>query len=101
MMKNKFDEISWIEIDNKINGRKISKESIEKLHSWSCNHPQVVNLPQTNHHFNIKYNTTVEFIKTQAFLIHIPIRKLHSYLIKPPPEGDFSGARSESGEVII
>ena len=29
------------------------------------------------------------------------MRKLHSDLIKPPPEGGFSGAISESGHVLM
>ena len=33
MIKTKLDEISWIETDNKINGRIIQKQIIEKLHS--------------------------------------------------------------------
>ena len=40
-------------------------------------------------------------MKTQKLRIKIPIRKLHNDLIKPPSEGGFYGARSESGDVII
>ena len=48
MMKNKLNKISWIEIDNKINGGKFSKETIQKLHSCICNHTQIVNSLLTN-----------------------------------------------------
>ena len=51
--------MSWIETSNKINGRKIIKETIDKLHSGIRNHPQVVNSSLTNDHVNIKYYTTV------------------------------------------
>ena len=54
-----------------------------------------------NAHVNIKDNTTGEFIKTKTLLIQIPIRELHNWLIKPPSYIRFSGARLESGEVII
>ena len=67
-------EITSIEIDNKINGRGVSKETIKILHSWICNHPQVVNHTLENEHVKIKDNTTVEVIKAQKLLIQIPIR---------------------------
>ena len=54
-----------------------------------------------NDHVNIKDNTTYEVIKTWKLLIQIPIRELHHYWIEPPSEGGFSGARSESGDLII
>ena len=41
------------ELDNKINGWKITTETIEKLHSWFCNHTLVVYSPLTNDHVNI------------------------------------------------
>ena len=100
-MKNKFDEISWIEIDNKIIGRKISKETIEKIHSWICNIPQVVNSPLTNYYVNIKNNTTVKDNKTENLLIKISIRELSNDLINTPKEVGFSGTRSESAGAII
>ena len=40
------------------------QNKIEKLHSWICNHPHVVNLTLTNNHINIRYNKTCEVIKT-------------------------------------
>ena len=41
MIKTKFDEISWIKTDNKINGWKITEEKIEKLDGLVCNHTQI------------------------------------------------------------
>ena len=55
----------------------------------------------TNDHVNIKYNRSGEVIKTQKLLIKIPIRELNRNLIKPPSEGGFAKAISESGGVII
>ena len=77
-------EISSIEIDNKINGREISKETIENLHSWIWNHPHVVYHTLTNIHVKTKDNTTDEVIKAQNLLIQIQIRELHNWLIKLP-----------------
>ena len=53
-IKTKLDEKSWIDTYRKINGRKISKEIIERLHSCICNHPQVVNSILTNDHVNTR-----------------------------------------------
>ena len=39
MIKPKFGGILWIERSNKINGRKIEKGKIDKLHSFICNFP--------------------------------------------------------------
>ena len=77
------------------------QNKIEKLHSWICNHPHVVNLTLTNNHINIRYNKTCEVIKTQKLHIKLSIRELHNDLIKPPQEGVFSGAILELGSVII
>ena len=55
----------------------------------------------TNEHINIKYNTTDEVIKTKIILIKIPIIELHNEIIKPSPEGDFSGSKLKYGEGIF
>ena len=73
----------------KKNVSKITKNMIGNLHSWICNHPQVVNLTLKNDQVNIKDNTTGEVIKTKQLIIQIPIRELHIALIKPPSEGGF------------
>ena len=39
MIKPKFGGILWIERSNKINGRKIEKGKIDKLHSFICIFP--------------------------------------------------------------
>ena len=65
MVNNKSGKISRIEINNKINWRKVTKKTIEKLHSLTCNHPKVVNSPLKIYHVHIKDHTTSEVIKTQ------------------------------------
>ena len=52
-------------------------------------------------HIKTKNHITGKAIKTQKLLIQVPNRELHNNLIKYPPEGDFYGTRSESGDVII
>ena len=54
MIKTKFDEISWIKTDNKINGWKITEEKIEKLDGLVCNHTQIFKWPLKKYHVNIK-----------------------------------------------
>ena len=56
-----------IETDNKINGSNIIKETIDWLHSWIWNHPQVVNSPLTNGYVDIKDNATGEVIKKATY----------------------------------
>ena len=97
MIKTILNKISWIEIDNKINGREITNKIIDNLDNYIFNHPRVVNSPLTNDHVIIKYHITGELKKIQKLLIQIPIRELHNYWTKPRSEGDFTVAGSESG----
>ena len=62
MINIKFDGISWIETNIKINGRQITKETIEKLHIWIYNNARVVNSPLKNGHVSIKDDKTNEVI---------------------------------------
>ena len=55
----------------------------------------------TNDHINIKDITAGNVRKTEKLLIQTITRELHYALINPPSEVGFSGARSESGDVII
>ena len=75
----------------KIYGRNITKETIDKLHSCICNHPQVDKSHLINGYINIKYHPTGEVIK-KTVLIQIPIRKPHNDSIKPPLQDSFYGA---------
>ena len=52
-------------------------------------HPQVINSPLINDHFNIKDYRTGELIKTQTLIIQVPSREFYNHLIKPLPEGVF------------
>ena len=36
----------------------VKQKTIDKLHSWICDYPQVVNLLKKNVHVNLKYNRT-------------------------------------------
>ena len=78
-------------------GGKLQKKT-DNLHGCIFSHPQVVNFPLKNDHVNTKDHTTGELIE---IFIYIAIRELHNQLIKTPSEGGFSGAISESGDVII
>ena len=68
---------------------KLKNNPFDKLHSWICNHPQVVNPPLKNNHVNIKDHITGEIIKRKKLLIKTPVKKLHKDLIKKPSEGGF------------
>ena len=68
LIKYKLDEISWIKKYKKINGRKISKKTIKKLHIWIHNNPWVVKSPLTNDYVNIKDNKIDEVIKNNSYL---------------------------------
>ena len=72
---------------------KITKEKTDKLQSCIYNHTQVVKLPLENDHINFKYNRTGGFIRTEKLLIQITIIHLQNYLLQPPSEGGFDGAR--------
>ena len=63
-----MDGISQIETNNKINTSKITKETIDKLHSWICYHSQVINsaFSEGEGHVNTKYHTIHGAIKTEV-----------------------------------
>ena len=50
------------------------KETIDKLQSWICNHPNVFNSNLENDHISIKDSRTCELIKTKKSPIKITIR---------------------------
>ena len=69
-----------------------------KKHSWVC-----IRLFNQLLQMSMLVSKIIEQVgyKTEKLLIQILIREIINDLIKPPSEGDFSGARSESGDAII
>ena len=80
--------------------RKLNRKKVKELHGWLKDHSNVVTSPNANDTVWVRMDDGEKVRETKLLLL-CSVRELHNDLIESPEEGGFSGARNNSGEVLI
>ena len=70
-----------------------------EINAWIDNHPQLIHPSNVKDSVFVKINVTL--VKKPKHLLQISVREIHTGMILPSSEGDFSGARTIDGNVCI